>query len=373
MLRPIRGKLVSSYTALTASIVFGFSSSPEIAPDQQNVGFLDQRFALQWVQDNIVSFGGSPDKVTIFGESAGGFSVKQLVALPPNLLPFRAAILESEATETSPTGPSAWASLVSALNCTNSTSELACVRAAPAATIKSIEEEQMLFFNPTFDNVTAVSDTTPIFSSGGGSHVPFLIGTNANEGTPFAYQPLAANPNITVDEYVASIIPAEASALRQQIVDAYPLSTYGTPFFAIAQIITDLEFLCPAAQVANLAVSSGKYDVWRYYFNATFPNTQTFPNAEVYHSSEIPLVFGTYPAAGATDQEMALSQSMQTAWANFAKDPSTGPGWPKIGSNGGVELGALGANGTDGETTISLSTVDSICSIYAGLLTVTGV
>ena len=299
--------------------------------------------------------------------------MKQLVALPPDPLPFRAAILQSEATETSPTGPQAWASLVSALNCSNSTSELACVRAAPAATIKSIEEHQMLFFNPTFDNVTAVSDTGPIFSSGGGSRVPFLIGTNANEGRPFAYQPLTANPNITVDEYVASIIPAEAGSLRQQIVDAYPLSTYGTPFFAIAQIITDITFLCPSSKLTNLAVSSGQYDAWRYFFNATFDNTQTFPNAGVYHSSEIPLVFGTYPAAGATDQEMALSQFMQTTWANFAKDPSQGPGWPKIGSNNGVELGALGANGTSDEMTIPLSTTDTICSIYAGILAIEGV
>ena len=231
----------------------------------------------------------------------------------------------------------------------------------------------MLLFNPTFNNVTAINDTGPIFSSGGGARVPFLIGTNANEGRPFAYQPLLATPNISVTDYVDSIIPAAAQSLRDQVVAAYPLSIYGTPFFAIAQLITDSTFLCPASKVANLAVSSGKYDVWRYFFNATFANTQTFPNAGVYHSSEIPLVFGTYPAPGATDQESALSQYMQTAWGNFAKDPSSGPGWAKVGSSGGAELGALGANGSSGETTIPLSTVDSICSVWAGVLTLTGV
>ena len=274
---------------------------------------------------------------------------------------------------TAGTGPAAWASLVAALNCTGSASELACVRAAPASTIKNIEETQSLGFNPFFNNITAINDTGPIFSSGGGSSVPFLIGTNGQEGRVFAYEDLLASPNITLDQYVQSIIPSSVPQLQQAIEALYPTSQFPTPYFQIAALITDLEFLCPASLLANDAAGSGAYDVWRYYFNATFPNTQIFPDAGAYHSSEIPEVFGTYPTALATEQEINLSITMQSAWANFAKNPTQGPGWPKLGSNGGTELGVLGANGTAGVTVIPQSMVDSVCSTYGPVLAVIGV
>ena len=69
MLGAIRYSMCS--ILLTRRLVFGFSGSPEISLNSRNVGFLDQRFALQWVQDNIAAFGGNPAKVTIFGESSG--------------------------------------------------------------------------------------------------------------------------------------------------------------------------------------------------------------------------------------------------------------------------------------------------------------
>jgi hypothetical protein len=91
--------VVSWANSLTccSMIVFGFPSSPELPITGHNLGFLDQRLALQWTQENIAAFGGSPDKVTIFGESAGAFSVDALLtSFPANSTPpFRGAILES--------------------------------------------------------------------------------------------------------------------------------------------------------------------------------------------------------------------------------------------------------------------------------------
>lgn len=87
----------------------------------------------------------------------------------------------------------------------------------------------------------------------------------------------------------------------------------------------------PQALWANATASIG-IPTWRYYFNASFSNTQGFPGLGAYHASEIPLVFGTYNRANTTTQEYALSQFLQGTWAKFAKNPLVGPGWNQVGS-----------------------------------------
>src|ERR1700759_5032385 len=78
--------------------IYGFPGSPHLPFTENNLGFLDQRLALDWVQRNIHAFGGDPDKVTIFGESAGAASVDELLTTMPTNPPFRAAIMESGQT-----------------------------------------------------------------------------------------------------------------------------------------------------------------------------------------------------------------------------------------------------------------------------------
>jgi acetylcholinesterase len=124
----------------------------------------------------------------------------------------------------------------------------------------------------------------------------------------------------------------------------------------------------PQAIVANHSVAAG-IPTWRYYFNATFPNTQPpFTSAlgmslAAFHSSEIPMVFSTYLQTGTTAQEFALSNYMRGAWAEFARNPTSGPGWNALGTFGGTGLGVLGTNGRSGVTVIRESVVDGRCAI----------
>ena len=155
----------------------------------ENLGFLDQRFALNWVQRNIHSFGGSPDKVTIFGESAGAESVDALLTSFPkgSSPPFRGAIAESGQTSYSiaplASGLPAWYNLTAELGCPgNYGSNLTCVRAADAQTIKQIIDVNILDFNPVVDNVTLVANPARMRLSGNIAPVPVMGGTNAQEG-----------------------------------------------------------------------------------------------------------------------------------------------------------------------------------------------
>jgi carboxylesterase 2 len=75
--------------------VFGFPGAPDLPLKANNLGFLDQELALQWVQLNIDRFGGDPDQVTIMGQSAGGYSVSGFIIRHPENPPFRAGIIFS--------------------------------------------------------------------------------------------------------------------------------------------------------------------------------------------------------------------------------------------------------------------------------------
>lgn len=133
------------------------------------------------------------------------------------------------------------------------------------------------------------------------------------------------------------------TAFISAIEAAYPLGEDGlnTAYDQISQIFTEMYFQCAQAELANATASIGT-PAWRYYFNASFENTQLYPDLGVYHSSEIPIVFGTHPVKNATTQENALSNSMMSAWARFAKNPAGGPGWNQVGtgSAGAVLSGA---------------------------------
>ncbi|KAF4549769.1 Carboxylesterase-like protein 5 [Elsinoe fawcettii] len=324
--------------------VFGFPASPELNATGRNLGFLDQRAALDWVQRNIAAFGGDPKKVTIFGESAGAFSVDALLTSFPrdSSPPFRGAILQSGQYSYRRTAPQVgfgpWLNLTATLGCPGTfDNNLTCVRAANASRVKDVIQRNQLTFNPGVDNLTLVANPAQARRSNNIAFVPVLAGTNSQEGRVFQI-----GQNDTRQFLINTF--GNNETIINAFLAAYPQGQGGlnTPYDVISQIFTEFAFQCPQAAMLKDSATA-RIPSWRYYFNASFANTQALPNLGAYHASEIPIVFRTYDKFNTTVQEYALTQYMQSVWGRFARNPQGGPGWNAVDVGVAANI-LLGAN-----------------------------
>lgn len=227
----------------------------------------------------------------------------------------------------------AWEELAQAVGCAGD-DELECMRNISATTLKEAAEDQLISLgSPVRDGVTwsltprqsrvNSTEADPIIA-----RVPILIGTNANEGTMMV-------EGVTSTADMLSEWGFDNTTIASMLA-VYPLGADGDENARAATLVGEVDFTCPAKWVADDSTAVG-IAAWRYFFNATFPSTEN-TGYGVYHGAELELVWGTYEAANATDFQVEVSAAMQKAWADFARDPTSGPGWdqaPAIGVFGG--------------------------------------
>ncbi|KAK5797947.1 hypothetical protein VI817_004238 [Penicillium citrinum] len=372
------------YVAMNYRIgIFGFAATQALNETKSlNAGLLDQRLALEWIQQHISAFGGDPDNVTIFGESDGATGVGlQMTAYGGRKgAPFRRAIMQSGNAAADPGTASDKSSfhtaeLIKKVNCSSSMSsdELACLRKISLQSLlhAALDYEFSFVGSFGFDIFipTAPSEFIPdspskLLSSGRFAHDIDII-TGWTEDDQSFFTPSTIKTEDDSVQYLASSLPHLSEKNTQRALDLYPISSFSddpndnisAQYFRSSQMCRDYQFSCPSIlqvqmnrKYSNTNTSNYLYVLNQTMFAPLFSKQKT-SYFGVSHFSDIPYVFNqakTRYSFAATPLDIELSSRISGSWSSFASsgDPSRENGtlsdWLDAWDNAGIMARIIG-------------------------------
>jgi carboxylesterase type B len=343
-----------------------------------NYGVQDQTLGLQWVKRNIAAFGGNPDRVIIFGESAGGFSVMWHLVSPASAGLFHGAIMESGTSQTSlffqhyKDAAAYYEDSAAILDCPaglGAAAQLDCLRALPrhriqygagadpefSAKRKITPADRSPIYplmpnGPVIDGSRVGTLDVPIrlIDAGNFNKVPLILGANENGGTIFEPMVPLTVPNTSwplhfhkdsVGKAFDYLLQGNSSRL-QEIYNVTEFKAGGVLWpedALVSRVLRDLMFMCPLRQVANLyAKQDLPAYMYVFHFHYGLVIDQVLHLGD-FHAGEVPFVFKNWlwalkALAPARDSHL-MADIMSCKWASFAYtlDPNGGDDaskWP---------------------------------------------